>query len=71
MARGDGNSVVGYDPRRRADDFQVKYVVNTTGDRWFIPYNNNKTTAAQVTNCTTLCGGTDDATPCGSELEAT
>jgi len=71
MARGDGNSVVGYDPRRRADDFQVKYVVNTTGDRWFIPYNNNKTTATQVTNCTTLCGGTDDASPCGSELVAT
>ena len=27
-----------YNPDQRADDFQVKYVVNATGDRWFIPY---------------------------------
>ena len=71
MARGDGNSVVGYDPRRRADDFQVKYVVNTTGDRWFIPYNNNKTTATQAADCSVLCGDTTDSSVCGSELVAT
>ena len=60
-----------YNPSTRENDFQVRYVVNTTGDRWFIPYNNNKTTATQITNCTTLCGGTDDTTPCGSEFVAT
>ena len=70
MARGDGNSVVGYDPRRRADDFQVKYVVNTTGDRWFIPYNNNKTTVTQAADCSVLCGDTTDSSVCGSELVA-
>ncbi len=70
MARGDGNSVVGYDPRRRADDFQVKYVVNTTGDRWFIPYNNNKTRATQAADCSVLCGDTTDGSVCGTELVA-
>ena len=37
-----------YNPSTRENDFQVRYVVNTTGDRWFIPYNNNKTTATQL-----------------------
>ncbi len=32
-----------YNPDQRANDFQVKYVVNTTGDRWFIPYNDTDT----------------------------
>ena len=59
-----------YQGKDRADNFQVRYLVNTTGDRWFIPYNNNKTTAAQVVDCNTLCGVTDDDTDCGSELVA-
>ena len=59
MARGDGNSVVGYDPRRRADDFHVQYVVNTSGDRFFIPYNNNDSTADQLAQCKVMTGKTD------------
>ena len=59
-----------YQGKDREDNFQVRYVVKTSGDRWFIPYNNNKTTAAQVVDCNTLCGVTDDDTACGSELVA-
>ncbi|BCV02534.1 MAG: hypothetical protein CM15mV54_290 [Caudoviricetes sp.] len=40
-----------YDPSARANAMQVKYKVNTTGDRWFIPYNDSGTTAAQVAQC--------------------
>ena len=40
-----------YDPSARANAMQVKYKVNTTGDRWFIPYNDNGTTAAQLAQC--------------------
>ena len=61
---------MGYQGKDRANNIQVRYVVKTSGDRWFIPYNNNKATAAQIDNCTTLCGGTTDASPCGSELVA-
>ena len=32
-----------YDPSARIDTMQVKYKVNATGDRWFIPYNDNGT----------------------------
>ena len=61
---------MGYQGKDREDSFQVRYVVKTSGDRWFIPYNNNKTTATQVADCNTLCGVTDDDTDCGSELVA-
>tara|TARA_B100000029_G_C17475367_1_gene923524 strand:- start:40 stop:234 length:195 start_codon:yes stop_codon:yes gene_type:complete len=61
---------MGYQGKDRANDIQVRYVVKTSGDRWFIPYNNNKTTATQVADCNTLCGVTDDDTDCGSELVA-
>ena len=47
-----------YDPSARIDTMQVKYKVNATGDRWFIPYNDNGTTAAQVTQCNKLVGKT-------------
>ena len=59
-----------YQGKDRANEILVMYVVKTTGDRWFIPYNNNKTTAAQVVDCNTLCGVTTDDTDCGSELVA-
>ena len=59
-----------YNPSTRANDFQVRYVVNTTGDRWFIPHNNNKTKLAQATACSTMCGVTADDSVCGSELVA-
>ena len=59
-----------YQGKDRANDIQVRYVVKTSGDRWFIPYNNNKTTATQVADCNTLCGVTTDDSDCGSELVA-
>ena len=71
MARGDGNSVVGYDPRRRADDFHVQYVVKTSGDRWFIPYNNNSSTADQLARCKVMSGKKTGPADAGSELVAT
>ena len=33
-------------PASRANTFQVQYMVNTTGDRWFIPYNDGASKAA-------------------------
>ena len=59
-----------YDPSARANAMVVKYYIKTSGDRWFIPYNNNKTTATQVADCNTLCGVTTDDSDCGSELVA-
>ncbi len=47
-----------YDPSARDNAMRVKYKVNTTGDRWFIPYNDNGTTAAQVAQCNKLVGKT-------------
>ena len=61
---------MGYRGKARDNDIQVRYVVKTSGDRWFIPYNNNKTTATQVADCNTLCGVTTDDSDCGSELIA-
>ena len=46
---------------------QVKYKVNTAGDRWFIPYNDNGTTAAQVAQCKKQVGSTADGTDAGAE----
>ena len=56
-----------YDPSARIDTMQVKYKVNTTGDRWFIPYNDNGTTAAQVAQCKKQVGNTADGTDAGAE----
>ena len=67
MARGDGTAVVGYDPANRPNTMQVKYAVNTAGDRWFIPYNDNGTTAAQVAQCKKQVGNTADGTDAGAE----
>ena len=67
MARGDGSAVVGYDPENRADDFHVEYMVHETGARWFIPYNDNASTADQLAQCDKLVGDTDDGTVAGSE----
>ena len=58
MARGDGSNVVGYDPKRRPDDFHVEYVVNTSGDRFFIPYNDSASMADQLARCKTMTGKT-------------
>ena len=64
---------MGYNPKpaSRANDFQVHYVVNTTGDRWFIPYNNNASTADQLARCKVMSGKlTGGSTDAGIELVA-
>ena len=51
-----------YDPSARANAMVVKYKVNATGDRWFIPYNDNDTKANQVAQCSKVVGNTTDGT---------
>ena len=55
-----------YDPSARNDAMVVKYKVNATGDRWFIPYNDNDTKANQVTQCSKVVGNTADTTAAGA-----
>ena len=57
-----------YDPSARNDAMVVKYMVKTTGDRWFIPYNDNGTKAAQVTQCSKVVGNTADESVAGAEV---
>tara|TARA_R100001230_G_C5531961_1_gene65610 strand:+ start:231 stop:419 length:189 start_codon:yes stop_codon:yes gene_type:complete len=56
-----------YDPSTRPNDMVVKYKVNATGDRWFIPYNDAGTKAAQVSQCSKVVGNTADGTVAGAE----
>ena len=56
-----------YDPSARSNDMVVKYKVNATGDRWFIPYNDNASMAAQVAQCSKVVGNTTDGTVAGAE----
>ena len=56
-----------YDPSARANAMVVKYKVNATGDRWFIPYNDNDTKANQVSQCSKVVGNTADASVAGAE----
>ena len=56
-----------YDPSARANDMVVKFKVNTSGDRWFIPYNDNGTKAEQVTQCSKVVGNTADTSVAGAE----
>ena len=67
MARGDGTSVVMSDPENRANAMQTKYAVSTTGDRWFIPYNDVGSTADQLARCKTTDGTTADDSDAGAE----
>jgi hypothetical protein len=46
---------------------QTKYAVNTTGDRWFIPYNDAGSTADQLARCKTTVGTTADDSDAGAE----
>ena len=55
-----------YDPSARANAMVVKYKVNATGDRWFIPYNDTGTKAAQVAQCSKVVGNTTDTTVAGA-----
>ena len=57
-----------YDPSARANARVVKYKVNATGDRWFIPYNDTGTKAAQVTQCSKVVGNTADGTVAGAAV---
>ena len=56
-----------YDPSARSNNMQLLYKVNATGDRWFIPYNDNGTKAAQVAQCSKVVGNTADASVAGAE----
>ena len=56
-----------YDPSARDNAMVVKYKVNASGDRWFIPYNDNGTTAAQVTQCSKVVGNTADCSVAGAQ----
>ena len=67
MARGDGTSVVMSDPENRANAMQTKYAVSTTGDRWFIPYNDAGSTADKLARCKTTVGTTADDSDAGAE----
>ena len=55
-----------YDPSARNDAMVVKFKVNTSGDRWFIPYNDNGTKAEQVAQCSKVVGNTTDTTVAGA-----
>ena len=58
-----------YDPSARIDTMQVKYKVNTTGDRWFIPYNDNAAMTAQLAQCKNQVGKTTNgSTEAGVEM---
>ncbi len=57
-----------YDPSARANDMVVKFKVNTAGDRWFIPYNDNGTTAAQLAQCSKIVGNTADTSVAGAAM---
>ena len=56
-----------YYPSARANDMVVKFKVNATGDRWFIPYNDNDTKANQVSQCSKVVGNTTDTSVAGAE----
>ena len=57
-----------YDPSARANAMVVKYKVNATGDRWFIPYNDNDTKANQVAQCSKVVGNTADTSVAGAAV---
>ena len=57
-------------PASRTNDFQVQYMVNTTGDRWFIPYNDGASKADQLARCKVMVGTTTDGSDCGVEVDS-
>ena len=58
-----------YDPGSRSVD--VTYYVHETGARWFIPYNNNASTAAQAAQCDTIVGDSGSSPGGGAVGSAT
>mgnify|MGYP005691779133 CR=1 FL=1 len=65
-----------YNPKNRANDFQVKYVVHTSAEPWFqvtTGYGDNPssgTSAQRVVQNDILAGDTTDGTPAAAELVA-
>ena len=55
-------------PASRANDFQIEYMVNRSTDRWFIPYNSEGTTAAQLAQCKKQVGSTADDSDAGVQV---
>ena len=75
MARADStwNPVQGYNPKYRDANMVTKYMVSTTGDRWFIPYNDTASTADQLAQCKKVVGYSDNpstSNPYGLEVVA-
>ena len=58
-----------YNASNRGDTFHVEYMVNTTGDRWFIP-GVKGSGVSDLTQCDKLAGDTADGTPAASETVA-
>ncbi len=58
-----------YNPSNRGDTFHVEYMVNTTGDRWFIP-GVKGSGVTDLVQCDKLVGDTADGTPAASETVA-
>ena len=57
-------------PASRANDFQVEYMVNEVGDRWFIPYNDSASDADQLAQCKKMVGTTTDGSDCGVTVDS-
>ena len=52
----------------RIDTVSGEYMVNTSGDRWFIPYNSDASMADQLAQCKKMVGKTNDGTDYGAEV---
>ena len=59
-----------FDPDAKAAAMRTKYMVSTTGDRWFIPYNDAGSTADQLAQCKKAVGSTADDSDAGAETVA-
>ena len=62
-----------FDPDAKAAAMRTKYMVSTTGDRWFIPYNDTASTADQLAQCKKVVGYSDNpstSNPYGMEVVA-
>jgi len=62
-----------FDPDAKAAAMRTKYMVSTTGDRWFIPYNDQASTADQLAQCKKVVGYSDNpstSNPYGMEVVA-
>ena len=58
-----------YNPSARGNTFHVKYMVHTTGARWFIP-GSRGSGVSDLTQCDKIAGDTADGTPAASETVA-